>query len=138
MTKLFDVIDAMVASCASVPELASRVQAERVLPLDVMQLPRVCLYPRRGQPGAMGGEAYARESTVLVVIRTAGDEPGRAAHELLSLINRALLTDVELNDGTVQIDLSTETFRYMDAEQSMCDLQAEYELTFEVERDSLL
>jgi hypothetical protein len=138
MTKLFDCIEQMRQACDSVPELTGRVYRERVLPLDITALPAVCILPRRVQQTALAGEMQGREATVLVIVRTAGDEPGEAAHALLNAAHEALTTWGALNDGSVQIELSTETFRYIDNEQTMCDLQAEYLVEYDHERGSLL
>lgn len=137
-TRLFSIIDDMVAAIGAVPTLTGHVSAERVLPLDIGQLPAICIMPRRTQPNALSGEVQGRDGTILVIVRTAGNEPGRAAHGLLALAQQALMQYAPLNDGSVQIDLGTETFRYIDSEQSMCDLQAEYEVAFDHDRDSLL
>lgn len=136
-TALFDVIDAMVLAMGAVPALAGRVQDEGTLPMDINQLPQVRVTPRRVARGALMGEMEARESLVIVTVRAAGVKPGRAAHELLAQTHRALMTDTELNNGSVQIDLGTETFRFVDTEESVCDLQAEYQITFEQGRESL-
>lgn len=138
MTKLFDCIEQMRQACDAVPELTGRVYRERVLPLDISALPAVCILPRRVQQTALAGEMQGREATVLVIVRTAGDEPGEAAHTLLNAAHQALTTWGALNDGSVQIELSTETFRYIDNEQTMCDLQAEYLVEYDHDRGSLL
>lgn len=136
-TKLFSIIDEMVAAMRTVPELASNTHPERVLPLDIAQLPAVCVMPKRTQPNALGGSVQGREGTIVVIVRTAGDEPGRTAHELLHLAHKAVMNADDFLEGLVQIDLGAETFRYIDSEQSMCDLQAEYEVSFDIDRDSL-
>lgn len=138
MTRLFELIEEMRQACDAAPDLVGRVHRERVLPIDINQLPAVCILPRRTQNTALMGEVQGREATVLVIVRTAGDQPGQAAHELLAAAHQALMAWPELNDGSAQIELSTETFRYIDAEQSMCDLQAEYLVNFDHARSSLL
>lgn len=137
-TKLFATLDLMAAACLTVPALAGRVGVERTLPYETSALPVVTLHPRRSQPSGMGGEVQGRDTTVVVIVRCAGDQPGRAAHELLALAHAAMTTAPALNDGSVQLDPATETFRYVDSEQSTCDLQVEYEITFELARESLL
>lgn len=137
MTKLFDTLDAMKAAIDTVPALAGRVGVERTLPVTMAELPVMTLYPRRSQANGVGGEVEGRDNTVVVIVRAGGDQPGRAAHELLAAAHAAMVSQFDA-DGSVQIDLGTETFRYVDSEQSICDLQAEYEITFELARGSLL
>ena len=136
-TRLFTIMDLMEAAGRAVPSLAQRVEVERVLPVQIGDLPSISIIPRRSQPSGVGGEVQGREGMVLVIVRTGGDKPGRQAHELLSLLQAAFTTAPELNDGSVQLELGTETFRYIDTEQSICDLQAEYEVAFNHSRESL-
>lgn len=136
-TALFEVVDQMVSAIGTVPSLVGRVGDEGTLPMDIEALPQVRVLPRRAARGALMGEVEAREALVIVIVRAAGAKPGRVAHELLALAHRALMTDVELNNGSVQIDLGTESFRFVDTEQSVCDLQAEYQITYEQGRASL-
>lgn len=138
MTKLFDVLDEMEAVLLAVPALAGRVGVERTLPMVAEQLPQCTLVPRRGVPGGLDGETLARDHTVVLGVRAAGARPGRDAHALAAQAHAALTTAATLNAGDVTLRLSTETFRYLDAEQSLCDLQIEYEVTFEHARESLL
>lgn len=136
-TALFSVLDRMEAAGLTVPELAQRIEVERVLPVQISDLPSVSIIPRRTQVAGVGGEVQGRQAMALVIVRVGGENPGRRAHELLSLLHAAFMTDPDLNDGSVQLDLGTETFRYIDTEQSICDLQAEYEVVFDHSRTSL-
>ncbi len=138
-TRLFSIMDDMKAAGETVAELVGRIHVERVLPLEIGELPAICIQPRRTESAALGGEIQGRDGTVLVIVRAAGNSgPGRAAHELLSKLHEALTRYPDLNNGSVQLELGTESFRYIDSEESVCDLQAEYEIAFEHDRDSLL
>jgi hypothetical protein len=138
-TRLFSILDDMKAAGLTVPELVDRIDVERVLPFDIGALPAVCIQPRLTDPSALGGEVQGRDGKVLVIVRTAGNSgPGRAAHELLAKLHQALMRYPNLNNGSVQLELGTESFRYIDSEESVCDLQAEYGIAFEHDRDSLL
>ncbi len=136
-TRLFSILDLMEAAGRTVPALADRIEVERVLPVQISDLPSVSIIARRTQPSGVAGEVVGREGMVLVIVRTGGVKPGRQAHELLSLLQTAFTTAPQLNDGSVQLDLGTETFRYIDTEQSICDLQAEYEVVFDHPRENL-
>lgn len=137
MTKLFDVADQMESVCAAVPALVGRVGVERTLPLMSSALPAVNIIPRNQRRGDLTGEVQSRDASILLIVRTAGDRPGRDAHELLAAAHMALMTDLALNDESVQIELVAETFRYVDTEQSMCDLQADYQINYAHPRASL-
>lgn len=135
-TRLFVVMDLMKAAAVSVPQLASITDVEQVLPVTAEQLPVISILPSRTQPTAMDGEMTSREGVVTVLVRTAGAQPGRRAHELLSLLHGAVCADEGLAyEATLR--LGSERFRYVDSEQSICDLQAEYEIAFEHSRTSL-
>lgn len=138
MTRLFDLADSMETACAAVPELTGRVGVERTMPIAMDELPVVNIIPRTVRRGDLQGDLQSRDASILVIVRTAGDRPGRAADALLAKAHAAMTTHPDLNDGSAQIDLASETFRYVDTEQSMCDLQAEYLITYEHARESLL
>ncbi len=130
-TRLFSIMDDMKAAGDTVAELIDRIHVERVLPLDISELPAICIQPRRTEPSALSGEFQGRDGTVLVIVRAADNAgPGRAAHELLAKLHQALMRYPDLNNGSVQLDLGTESFRYIDSEESVCDLQAEYGIAF--------
>lgn len=140
-TRLFAAIDLMVtiAQASAPPELAGtgRIESERTLTVVAGELPCVSIQPRRSQPGGLGGEVLGRDNTVVVVVRAMGDKPGRKAHELLAALHAAWMAAPAFSEpGT--LELATESFRYVDSEQSVCDLQAEYEFSFELPRESLL
>ena len=140
-TRLFASIDLLVSIArANLPAgLAGpdRISAERTLTVVFGDLPVVGIYPRRSQPGSLGGEVMARDNTVLVVVRAAGEQCGRKAHELLAALHAAWTKAPAFAEpGT--LELGTESFRYVDTEQTVCDLQAEYEFSFELPRESLL
>lgn len=135
-TRLFVVMDLMKGAAVTVPELAGITEVEQVLPVTAEQLPVISIVPSRTQPTAIAGEMESREAVVTVLVRTAGAQPGRRAHELLSLLHGAVCDDEGLAYQAT-LRLGSERFRYVDSEQSICDLQAEYEIAFEHSRTSL-
>ena len=137
-TVLFSLLDDMEAAIKAVPALTNMVGVERTLPIDSAALPQMSLMPRRTEPNGLGPEVQSREGAVFLTVRATGDKPGRIAHELLAQAHQALMRDESLNDGAVHIELGVETFRYVDSEQTVVDLQAEYQITFCHSRDSLL
>lgn len=140
-TRLFAAIDLLVSIAKTNPpaELAApgRIAAERTLTVAQGELPCVSIQPRRGQSNGLDGEVVGREATVMVVVRTMGEGPARQAHELLAELHKAWMTAPAFAEPGTLV-MTTESFRYADSEQSICDLQVEYEFSFELPRASLL
>lgn len=135
-TRLFTLVDQMAAALQAVPALAGRIAVESTLPTAIAQLPAVNVVPRSFGAAGVAGEVQGRAGGVLLVIRAGGERSGRQAHELLAQAHAALMGSPLLQQAC-QLDLTSETFRYQDADLTVCDLQAEYTLVYEHTRGDL-
>lgn len=137
-TRLFAFIDLMVNAIRTVPALAERTEAERVQALQPGDDPWVTVLPLRSRKGELeGDDVAARVATVGLLIRTAGAAPGREAYELLNMAYGALIADAQLGGEVLHLELSDDELKYANADQTLCDLQAEIRITYEHLRGDL-